>query len=239
MERLSAAQVLDVWELAWTLSPIDRALMLWAAGSGATNLAMRSIGDRDRSLLGLHAAMFGPAIDAVVNCPSCGATVEIQLDAAALAASPPAPEAIAVRAGRTHITFRAPTSADIAAIGWTDDEVAVRDRLARRCVVSARRGVTEVDPATLSAETLERIEEAIAAVEPGAAISMELRCAACDHAWEATFDAGGFLWQEIDVLARGLASDVHTLAASYGWSESDILALSPTRRRLYVEVVSQ
>jgi hypothetical protein len=32
--------------------------------------------------------------------------------------------------------------------------------------------------------------------------------------------------------------DVHALASAYGWSEREILALSDTRRRLYLEMVS-
>jgi hypothetical protein len=31
---------------------------------------------------------------------------------------------------------------------------------------------------------------------------------------------------------------VHTLASAYGWSESEILALSDARRRLYMEMVN-
>jgi hypothetical protein len=28
---------------------------------------------------------------------------------------------------------------------------------------------------------------------------------------------------------------VHALARSYGWTEADVLAISPTRRRFYLE----
>ena len=37
--------------------------------------------------------------------------------------------------------------------------------------------------------------------------------------------------------ARRLATDIHTLAHAYGWSEEQILQLSPFRRHLYLSAV--
>ncbi len=54
---------------------------------------------------------------------------------------------------------------------------------------------------------------------------------------ERAFDVGGFLWEEIDVRARRLLDEVHALARSYCWSERQILELSETRRRAYLERV--
>jgi hypothetical protein len=46
-----------------------------------------------------------------------------------------------------------------------------------------------------------------------------------------------FLWAAIDARAHLVAGEVHTLAEAYGWSEPAILAQSPARRRLYLEVL--
>ncbi len=51
------------------------------------------------------------------------------------------------------------------------------------------------------------------------------------------FDILSYLWTEIEDWAQRLLVDVHTLAVSYGWSERDILALSPRRRRMYLELL--
>ena len=40
-----------------------------------------------------------------------------------------------------------------------------------------------------------------------------------------------------DKVAR-ILREVHTLAAAYGWSEAEILALSPARRRVYLELAA-
>jgi hypothetical protein len=62
-------------------------------------------------------------------------------------------------------------------------------------------------------------------------------CPTCETSWQATLDIVEFIWAEIDVRARRLLWEVHTLAAAYGWSESETLLLSPARRALYVEMV--
>ena len=50
-------------------------------------------------------------------------------------------------------------------------------------------------------------------------------------------DIAGFFWAELDAWARRLLREIHTLARFYGWSEAEILALSPLRRRCYLEMV--
>ena len=51
-------------------------------------------------------------------------------------------------------------------------------------------------------------------------------------------DPVAFLWAELDGWARRLAGEVHLLAAVYGWGEAEILAMSPPRRRLYLDGVA-
>ena len=56
--------------------------------------------------------------------------------------------------------------------------------------------------------------------------------------WQLTLDIVSFLWSEISSLAKRHLREVHTLAWAYGWSEADILAMSPARRQFYLESVS-
>ena len=46
------------------------------------------------------------------------------------------------------------------------------------------------------------------------------------------------LWAEISARAQHLLREVHLLASAYGWSEQQILELSPTRRASYLRMVS-
>ena len=68
---------------------------------------------------------------------------------------------------------------------------------------------------------------------------INLSCPACAGAWSATFDIAGFLWKEIHAWAKTALRGVHVLARAYGWRESDVLALSPTRRQIYLELARQ
>ena len=81
--------------------------------------------------------------------------------------------------------------------------------------------------------------EAVVERDPQAEIRLKLVCPSCDNHWFAVFDILAFLWQEITTHARRILRDVHVLASAYGWSESEILALSAMRRRFYLEMVAE
>ena len=50
------------------------------------------------------------------------------------------------------------------------------------------------------------------------------------------FDVAAFLWASVERWALLTLRDVHQLALAYGWGEGDVLALSPLRRQLYLEM---
>jgi hypothetical protein len=49
-------------------------------------------------------------------------------------------------------------------------------------------------------------------------------------------DVAAFVWAEIESEARRLLLEVDVLARRYGWSERDILDMSPIRRYQYLEL---
>ena len=77
----------------------------------------------------------------------------------------------------------------------------------------------------------------MAKLDPLATVELEFLCPGCGAVCPAAFDIASFLWAEVDTAARSAVEDVHTLASAYGWSEEEVLALSPGRRRLYLEFV--
>jgi hypothetical protein len=74
-------------------------------------------------------------------------------------------------------------------------------------------------------------------LDPAASINLSLGCEDCGHHWLADFNIGSLLWDEIDGCARALLVEVHNLARAYGWTEQEILALSPQRRAAYLDMV--
>lgn len=226
MRGLNDAMVMDVWEQGRARHPIDRALLLFAAaepGLPRETLADLPVGRRDAAILDLRNASFGARIDGYGECPECGERFEFALDGRALReAAPPALHAeFHDAAGRR---LRLPTSRDLAslaAVHGDADEAA--QALARSCVL---------DGAQIEASEIDAL---IAAQDPAADLRLDLRCASCGHDWSLGFDPAGYCWEEIEARAVRLLDEVHGLARAYGWSEGEVLSLSPARRRAYLE----
>ena len=80
----------------------------------------------------------------------------------------------------------------------------------------------------------------IAALETRAAgLGLELgtSCTGCGAAMVLPFDIAVFLDGEMGARASRLLDEVHLLASSYHWSESEILALPASRRQDYLKRV--
>lgn len=54
--------------------------------------------------------------------------------------------------------------------------------------------------------------------------------------WKITLDIGAFLWTELESEVRRLMRDTAAIALRSGWSEQEILRMSPQRRRFYLEM---
>jgi len=135
------------------------------------------------------------------------------------------------------IEFRLPTGGDLVAIASETDPEQAQQMLLQRCLQTVTYQGHPVSHG-LPPVVLERLIDAIADLDLQADIQFVLDCPACGHHWSLGFDIASFLLGELQVWAYRLLQDVHRLARAYGWSESDIVGLSPTRRQLYVEMAS-
>lgn len=242
MRPLSVAELLSVWEGGWGTRPFERALALLAAAtpeSSPAALARISLGCRDAHLLRLRKWVFGTEIALLVSCPHCNQVLEMALPAADLQSSPDdyldesVEREVGVVAGDYEVRCRPPNTDDLmACVGLEIAES--RARLFERCVVEARRHGQNLTAAQLPEDVAQKVVEDIAASDPQADVRVDFSCPDCHQRWTDTFDIVSFFWTEIDAWARRTLSDVHTLARAYGWRESDILALSPGRRQIYL-----
>jgi hypothetical protein len=248
MRSLSATELLNVWERGLTQSPVQRALSLLAAGCNAPadTLTQLSIGQRDACLLTLREWAFGPQIVGVASCPGCGECLEMTFDVSEIRAAPGLPdsngagaggETFALSAADYIVHFRLPNSRDLSATVDQADVAARGRQVFERCVLSAQRDGADVAVAELPGDVIAAVIVRMEEADPQADVRIPLTCPVCAHCWQATFDILSFFWQEIDGWARRILRDVHTLASAYGWREADILALSPHRRQLYLEMV--
>lgn len=258
MRPLSAAELLDIWEQGQHGSPLQQGLLLLTAAcpeSTAEQLAHLPLGRRDALLIQLRAWTFGPQLASVVNCPHCAERLEFTLENDALLVAPAVaveepPTTLALQIEGYAVTFRLPTSVDLAAITPLAAADTAQQTLLARCLLEVRAvdkaehaaatAVIPVPPIPLAQvplTVLSAVLEQMAAADPQADMQFALTCPACTAQWSAFLDIAAFFWRELDDWARRTLREVHILARAYGWREAEILALSAWRRRAYLELV--
>jgi hypothetical protein len=163
------------------------------------------------------------------TCGDCGSPFDACIELADVPvkpAGPGFPYAVAdLPTGRVRV--RAPTGADQAAISGIDDPLAAVAALARRLVVD---GPDDLDEAALAA-----IDAAAQEVSPEAAQALATTCPDCGADNALPFDIAALL---AGTLGDPL-DEIHEIASVYHWGEAEILALSPARRRAYLDRIDR
>lgn len=90
----------------------------------------------------------------------------------------------------------------------------------------------EASSGLFGSATLEDLEAEAQAVE----LTARLTCAECGAEWTETLDVAAHVWADVERGAMALMSDVAALAMAYGWTEAQVLALGPARRRAYLSL---
>jgi hypothetical protein len=246
MHALSAADIVRAWEAGRDKHPVDKALLLLALAFpelSPTELSTLTVGQRNTRLLALRQKTLGTIARCFVACPRCNEQLEFTLDTQAMlpAESPaltgPAEQVNTLNVDDFSLSFRVPTSLDLAAVTHCVDVHTGRLLLIKRCVVQATHQDQTVAVENLPENVLQVLAEAIIEHDPLAEMEFALDCSACKCTWTTLFDIVSFFWTELEAMAKRLLRDVHTIASAYGWRESDILALSATRRQFYLELI--
>ena len=235
MRALSSSDFLDLWERGIRLHPLDRGLLVLSAAFPdvpCERMADWPLGRRNGALARLGLSCFGPNPWAWTSCTQCGEKLEVDVDFRNLANGAMengsgAGETITVK-GRS---FRLPTSRDLALAALETDARSAAIRLAETCALEP--GDTRLWPD----EDLEEVGEGMALADPMAEVTFHFCCPACGNEGNADLDLASFIWEEFAARARRLAVEIHRLASAYGWTESEILALSELRRALYLDMV--
>ncbi|GII88915.1 hypothetical protein Ssi03_69050 [Sphaerisporangium siamense] len=232
---ITAADLLSVWESGADAGNAQRAVLLHAvARPEAPDLLDAPVGARDAELFALRRSLFGARIPVLLSCPECGERLEFDFDTRAVPPPEPSPvEPITLTVDSWTVVVRVPTSGDLLVAARSASPRAV---LLERCVPEARRDGEPVPVAALPAEVVARVAEAAGCADPGADVRLDVRCPECGRMVRAGLDITLCLWTELDAWARATLLEVSLLAASYGWDEADILAMSSARRRCYLEL---
>lgn len=166
---------------------------------------------------------------------ACAQPFEVDLDASALMALAEEAErqrVLDIGPGGTRL--RRPTGDDQRR--WQAERYADATQAERAILESLLMDKTA---AILDADTVARFDTQLAHHDPLVSFSVTTVCPSCDHEQEFTLDLEAWLLARLEQHQRALLRDTHRLALSYGWRESDILALPAWRRRAYLQHVER
>ncbi len=191
-----------------------------------------TVTDFEYALLALRSHFFGEEIACKLDCPHCGAPVELSFHAADFAAAsrPAQPRGIRSDPDRpgwfrledVAAAFRLPTVRDQAEVLGDADGAR---RLTQICI----------EPADAPARLRGRIERAMERLAPELSRDVEGACPSCGGKVAGTIHVPFLVMEDLRRAATGVHDDVHRIASAYGWSEAEILALPRVRRRQYAD----
>jgi len=244
MKRLSAHELLSIWENCLPYPVLERSLYLLSVlyDTDMDTVAKMSIGERDTRLLQFREWIFGPRLINVSQCPYCSTPIEWETNINDIRLQEVTAEVsvktLKLETDGFNIDFRLPNSSDIMMAISNPGLAADPVKIVSGCILSVLHHGKEYKPQALPPAVIDKLEQRMNEEDPQAEIKMVLNCPECEKQWEASFDILNYLWLEIDNWAKRLLKEVAALAKAFSWSEKDILSLSYQRRRMYLEIIS-
>lgn len=237
---LDAQNIINIWDQGSRLGPGARALYIAAVATpGITiqELEQVRLSERDALLLAIRAQTLGNLMTAVTPCPDCGERAEITFSAEQIGLGisvdlkPVVTEIIECEGH--EVELNPITAGNLARLDDMTSIATGSEFLLQQAVIS----IDGKSAIAINKEMLGPIDMALEQLDPLASINLLVTCHKCNHDWPMAFDAGQYFWEEIKTLAHNLMLDVAELAKNFHWSESEILAMSARRRRMYLEMI--
>ncbi|MBN8992444.1 MAG: hypothetical protein J0H42_29755 [Rhizobiales bacterium] len=240
---MKQGQLLDVWERTLRIAPSVRPIALLSLAfpeTDADKLAKLSLGTRDAHLLRLRQTLFGDSITCLTGCPACSGELEFAVSVDDLLQ-----QASEMVAGDHHIAdsgyrvqFRTPDSTDLFVLSrFETNPNEYQEQIVSRCIIDIQGPNESVETKDLPKYLLDQLTEEMQRRDPLAMIWLDLGCPQCGHAWQSLFDIAEIIWIELDRWAQMLLHEVHLFARAYGWTERDVLQVSPARRAYYLGMI--
>lgn len=240
MKTLGTSELLEVWEWGINKPLIDRILRLLAVSfetDDIEQITSMSIGERDNYLFLLRRNLFGRQMNCTLDCPECGEIIEWESDIDEFCSpdySTQITHELSFKREKIELKFRLPTSNDFILTETDSPNDDFSRYLISLCITEIIRDSKHLKKEKLPENILKEIESRMEEADPMANIQLSLSCPNCGHHCNEIFDILSFFWKEIDFWAERLLQDICVLALNYGWSEKDILEMSPLRRQIYL-----
>lgn len=243
MRFLSSADIIRVWEFGQGKSLVEQALILLAPAfpeMSRQELYDLPIGNRDLRLLELRRLLAGERLTGKSGCPQCDAELQFSLTLSQLIMNDyrrlGANDYVEEIEGY-QLRFRALTSQDQLDVAHLYDVEEAAAALRRASLIEARWQGQPVAPESLPESVYDALGERLIDLDPQVETRFSLNCAVCDTRFSAVFEAVEFVWCEIVAHATHALEEVVLLARAFGWSEREILEMTPRRRQRYLDMV--
>lgn len=237
LQALRGDRLLEAWDQGRDQHNLERGLTLLALALPAARreeLAALPLAARNLLLLRLRLLSFGPQLEGVGTCPHCAGALEFALPLAAVIArleETSEDDCVEWDEDGKRLRLRSANTSDLLSCLEERTTEAAEDLVLTRCM--------SVDNAPAERQDLPRLPEARAhfgQLNAGAELLCALTCPQCSRSSTLELDMSRFLWLEVCHGAQQLLRDIHVLATRYGWSEREIVSMSPRRRAAYLEL---
>lgn len=171
--------------------------------------------------------------------PGCGEAFEVELPLERLVAMAEEAEreraVVVPLARRPTLRLRRPTGRD--QLRWSARRFASTAE-AERALLGSLVVEPADGPGPLTDAELSAVSAAMEEADPLPSFRVASACPACAAQGEHALDLEGLLLALLARRQRALIHDVHRLAAEFGWSEADVLAIPEWRRRAYLRLLA-
>ena len=208
-------------------------------GAPLTRDSIRNLSVADRQFLSLQLAILLEGNEAwlTLHCSECKESIDLSIERSSLpieSAGLGYPYGT-ISIGDHAVKLRVLTGADQERVAELDYETALHQLLSG-CIVEVDGSPPNDDfIQNLLDDDIALIDEKLDEISPSMGTQIVTTCPACQH--ECLY--------EINPYQFGLASrsqlfqEIHTLASSYHWSETEILDLPRNRRKVYLSYIDQ
>ncbi len=195
-----------------------------------------SVADRQFLMGQLAAHIDDQPVWLTAECGQCHELFDISIRFAELPVKPAGEDFPETTVATEHGKFRVrvPTGADQEAIATIDDETEALHILLQR-LLSTLEPAQVIDVRQLSRSDLAVIEARVEAMAPEIANHLQTHCPACETGNQVPISSYATLQRPVG----DLYAEIHRLAQTYHWSESDILGLTRARRQIYLQLIDQ
>ncbi len=209
------------------------ALLAHCAGPDCEHWQAQPVGARTATLLQLLSLSAGAEnleLNATCVDPRCGEVFSFDLPLSRLSALAPSADEISLTLpdGRA-LALRRATGHDL--LRWQAARPATREQAMQLMLDDlVVRGHAEIDDEFAVSSVLD-------AQDPLVAFTLSAECPACGGSQDVAVDLEGLVLTHFDRCQHALLHDVHRLAAHYGWSEQQAMAVPARRRASYLALI--